>query len=289
MKVKLDIYKKILYPPFKLLSTVAYPEENMGSFHSHSIFQTVIVLEGALYFKLLDGKEIKCSPGELLSIPPGVAHSWLAQEPCRTIQATHRPMTLDLYGELYTVFGLVNDSIRKISFPVNELANATKMIEDEIRRPSKISSVLLHARLLEIFALAVRELRCGTVVKSRSEQAVQNAINYIENNLNKKISLSQLSSIIHLSDSRFSHVFREYTGKPPIQYINDLRIERAETLLVFSEMNVSEVAAFLGFDSIYYFSRLFKRLRGVSPSAYVSLHKKKQDCAKERKIGKSKN
>ena len=278
MKVKSIIYEKILYPPFKLLSVVDYPKGDVGGFHAHPIFQTVIVLKGVLKFKFIDDTEIECSRGELLSIPPGTAHLWIAEESCRVLQTVHRPMTLDLYGELYTVFGLANGLLRKIALPAHELGEAANAIEKELRSPSEISSVLLHAKMLEIFALAVRESRCGTVMKNRSEQAVQSAINYIENHLNKKITLSQLSSAIHLSDSRFSHVFREYTGKAPIQYINDLRIERAENLLVFSEMTVSEIADFLGFDSVYYFSRLFKKIRGVSPTAFASVHKKAGLC-----------
>ncbi|MDD5728259.1 MAG: helix-turn-helix domain-containing protein, partial [Victivallales bacterium] len=53
-------------------------------------------------------------------------------------------------------------------------------------------------------------------------------------------------------------------------------IERAGKLMLFSEMNISEIAAYYGFESIHYFSRLFRQLTGKSPSEYLRDHSKPQ-------------
>ena len=54
----------------------------------------------------------------------------------------------------------------------------------------------------------------------------------------------------------------------PIRYLNRLRIEKAKEFMRTNAVNISEAALAVGFDNIYYFSRLFKQLEGMSPSAY---------------------
>ncbi len=62
--------------------------------------------------------------------------------------------------------------------------------------------------------------------------------------------------------------FKKETGLSPIEYRNRLRIERARTLLSRDICSVSEAAKLLGFESVYYFSRVFKQHTGVAPSQY---------------------
>ena len=63
-------------------------------------------------------------------------------------------------------------------------------------------------------------------------------------------------------------LFREETGTTPIEYRNRLRIQRACQLLRGRECTIGEIAALLGFESVYYFSRVFKKLTGVAPSRW---------------------
>jgi AraC-like DNA-binding protein len=93
-----------------------------------------------------------------------------------------------------------------------------------------------------------------------------NIIEYIENNFKNKITLEQLCSMAHISRFHFCHIFKDITGKPLSEYLNLLRINKAETMLKESELNITEVAAACGFDDANYFSRLFKKYKKVSPS-----------------------
>lgn len=271
MKTRTIIFGRKLYPPFKLLTLVDYLEKDNGRFHhAHPLFQTVISLRGTLKFRFPDGPDAECSEGELLSIPPDRKHLWIVDEPCLALQCIHMPVPQTLYGELYSFFGRESREIRKVRLPNDEFRRTTGMIVEELNRPSSASSVLIHAGMLEIFALAVGRSNCLEQPATRVEETVQKTIDYIENNLSEKMTLSQLASASHISSSRLSHIFHEYTGKTPIQYINEQRIERAENLLLFSNMNISETADALGFRSIYYFSRIFKKIRGISPSDFAA-------------------
>jgi AraC-like DNA-binding protein len=61
-------------------------------------------------------------------------------------------------------------------------------------------------------------------------------------------------------------MFKKYTGVPPVQYHLDLKVLRAKELLLYSDKSVKEISYELGFQSIYYFSRVFKNKLGLAPS-----------------------
>ena len=97
-------------------------------------------------------------------------------------------------------------------------------------------------------------------------EKLEAARTYIQANFRKKISIDNLSKRIGLSVSHFRKIFTKAYGLSPQQYIISLRISTAYDLLKSGEVNVSEAATLSGFDDIYYFSALFKKYKGISPS-----------------------
>ena len=81
----------------------------------------------------------------------------------------------------------------------------------------------------------------------------------------------EMSAMTGLSADALRRNFRQLTGTSPVQYLNRLRINRARELLMRADCNVSEAAWRVGFSDIYYFSRLFKKIDGHSPSYYISI------------------
>jgi AraC-like DNA-binding protein len=71
-----------------------------------------------------------------------------------------------------------------------------------------------------------------------------------------------------MSVSWFIRSFKEYTGSTPTQYILSLRISNAQTLLGSTNYNITEIAEIVGYDNPLYFSRLFRKQSGMSPSEF---------------------
>jgi len=94
------------------------------------------------------------------------------------------------------------------------------------------------------------------------------SLNFILANLQLELSVKHLAGMAHQSIDYFSRQFKEYTGRRPIVYINEKRIERAQYLMATSQMSLSEICDETGFVKLSYFSNTFKRLTGMSPSAY---------------------
>ena len=79
------------------------------------------------------------------------------------------------------------------------------------------------------------------------------------------VSNRELADLIHVSEGRFSHLFKESAGMAPLQYINKVRLEKAANLLKRGDYTVAEVAAAVGFSDYNHFGRLFRRTFGCAP------------------------
>lgn len=88
---------------------------------------------------------------------------------------------------------------------------------------------------------------------------------HVETHYAEPISLEQAAGIVHLSTYHFCKTFKQLTGLTFVQYVNQLRVQEAERLLVGSTLTVTEIADKVGCGSINAFSKLFKQVRGCSP------------------------
>ncbi|NJO45381.1 MAG: helix-turn-helix transcriptional regulator [Oscillatoriales cyanobacterium RM2_1_1] len=102
-----------------------------------------------------------------------------------------------------------------------------------------------------------------------SQQQLRQVIDYIDENLDQNLSLSQLASIAHLSSYHFARLFKQSTGTPPHRYHIQRRIERAKQLLMAKELSIAEVAQVVGFASQAHLTYHFKRVVGVTPRVFV--------------------
>lgn len=94
---------------------------------------------------------------------------------------------------------------------------------------------------------------------------------YIEQHYGEDITNGELAELIHLSEDRFNHLFKECMGVSPLQYMNDVRLDKAMRLLKGGRCGVTEVAAMAGFADYNYFGRLFRRKFGITPTQVKSI------------------
>lgn len=104
---------------------------------------------------------------------------------------------------------------------------------------------------------------------------ILDTINYISLHLQQKLSVAQLAERANQNSEHFSRSFRRHTGERPLNYINEKRIERAQYLIVTSQMTYSQIAEQTGFNNQSHFSRVFKKITGISPRIYENRCKEK--------------
>ena len=103
------------------------------------------------------------------------------------------------------------------------------------------------------------------------EKKIRKACVTIRASLNISINIEQLAKESHMGYSHFRRVFKKYTGLSPAQYHLILRLQKARELLLTTNMSVKQIAYELGFQSNYYFTRIFTKKMGSSPTAVRKL------------------
>jgi AraC family transcriptional regulator, transcriptional activator for feuABC-ybbA operon len=99
---------------------------------------------------------------------------------------------------------------------------------------------------------------------------VEKIIQYMHKNINNRVTLTELAEIVQLSPAYLSRAFKETTGYSVIEFFNKIKIDKAKELIIEGNKKVKEVAQTLGFTDEFYFSRIFKRIEGISPSEFYS-------------------
>lgn len=112
---------------------------------------------------------------------------------------------------------------------------------------------------------------CKNIQNKREEKSTNNieqAKEYIKVNFDKDISLDDVSRNVNISPYYFSKIFKEETGQNFIEYLTNIRIEKAKELLISSEYSMKEICLMCGYSDPNYFSRSFKKNVGVTPTEY---------------------
>ncbi|OKP95213.1 helix-turn-helix domain-containing protein [Paenibacillus sp. P46E] len=107
----------------------------------------------------------------------------------------------------------------------------------------------------------------------QSEGVVERAKRFIQENYRQDLSREDVAASVYLTADYLAKVFKNETGQTVKEYLNDFRIRTAKQMLIESTASIGEIAMDAGFDTISYFSTVFKKLTGETPIAYRSKHK----------------
>ncbi|MEK3722760.1 helix-turn-helix transcriptional regulator [Paenibacillus sp. FSL H8-0034] len=106
--------------------------------------------------------------------------------------------------------------------------------------------------------------------RSPSKNVIEEAIAYINGHYMNPLTLDELAELHAMNPKRFSYFFHKYTGFRPIDYVINYRMERASELLHAGNFTIRDIAVSVGYANSLYFSRVFKKKFGMSPSAYTN-------------------
>jgi AraC-like DNA-binding protein len=122
---------------------------------------------------------------------------------------------------------------------------------------------ILHHLLSELF---YNNPAFSPYLRTNRFRSIEPTLRYLRQNIDKPLTLEEMAGNAGLSKSHFSRIFKDQTGYSPVDYFIHLKVQRALSQLVLTEMSVREIAEMVGYEDPYYFSRLFKKVAGVSPT-----------------------
>lgn len=121
---------------------------------------------------------------------------------------------------------------------------------------------------LQILGLVHNKVRYSAAANNPVEKLITKAKYIIQESFERPLNMEQLSRELPMGYSLFRKAFKEVTGQSPNQYHLNLRLERAKYLLKMTTLNIGEVGFQTGFESVSYFSKLFKKKYGTSPKNF---------------------
>ncbi len=124
----------------------------------------------------------------------------------------------------------------------------------------------LSAHLLRRYCAAVPEIKSDR--SGLPKYKLKRVISYINEHLEQKLTLAQISSAVQMSPHYFASSFKQSTGITPHQYVMKCRIERAKQLLLKQELTLIEICQEVGFESQSHFTRVFRQHAQTTPKAY---------------------
>ncbi|MFI3306362.1 MAG: AraC family transcriptional regulator [Rikenellaceae bacterium] len=131
---------------------------------------------------------------------------------------------------------------------------------------TKESTLAINNLLLNTLLLPFVER--GSHKDEASDQRVMAMTTYIRHNIYNTITIDDLCAVAHLSPTHTTRLFGRHTGRTPIEYINERKIETACLLLATRNISIQDIAYKLSFNNISYFNALFKRYTGSTPKGY---------------------
>lgn len=212
-----------------------------------------------------EGKKFSISRGQLLFFPKGTMRSGKA-DPKAPWSFIATGFDVQCFDE--TAAELLQSLPRHFE-PGNDLEVNSLFTELEHRWVARDMGYLFRCRSIIMHLLYIL-LR----LQSKSHPSVPHArriapiVRLMQDKYTHSYSVDELARMADLSPSRFSVLFKQLTGHTVVRYQNWLRINKAKDLLSSGEYTVTETARETGFEDVYYFSRLFKKLTGNTPSFY---------------------
>lgn len=238
-------------------------------------YQLLYIASGKAYF-YLDGEEKIITAGHMVIYRPKEMQKYIYYGVDQTeVYWIH--FTGSNVKNILRSYGIADDTKVIYCGTSLEYARIFKQIIQELQQCQEHYEEFLSMLLHEIFISLHRQiLKKCTIRNEYLENEMELATQYFNDNYNTSISIDEYAASRGMSISWFIRSFKQYANVTPMQYILSLRITNAQMLLETTNYNVKEISYIIGYDNPLYFSRLFSKQKGVSPSEYRKQLNQKQ-------------
>lgn len=235
----------------------------------YNFLEIAYITEGSLEM-ILDGEKFTAERGDCLVIPPYTIAN------CRVSEniSTHSHLSVGVCGDMQIKnVGFIDKPDHEISFYAE---HHQRLAKPEIleRQFTKLITEFNHSNYIEATGLYLQICSNIQNVINNTDTSImgiiytRKIIDYIQNNLTEKITISKLSEYLSITPEYASCVFKSVTNETIISFINTLKIKKARELIVRGGESIESISNMVGIYNPSYFSRLFKKYVGIPPSEY---------------------
>ena len=253
----------------------------MAKWHYHPEYELHLIQRSS--GKMFVGDYIgNFHPGTLVLTGPNLPHNWVS-DIAPGEEVPDRDMLIQFSDDMVREFMRVCPELEEIgplfddaSYGVEfhgEVAEVGAHLLRQIGRATPTRRMILFLELLDALNRSsersiLSSLEYAPTLDHGVSDTINNAIDFLINNLADEIHLPDVARFCGMSDSIFSRFFKKNTGHGFVCYVNRMRINRACILLIQTEMSVTDICFATGFNNLSNFNRQFRRITALTPSEY---------------------
>lgn len=266
------------------ISKIKYDHKTLER-HTHDFYHMFYIRKGEGLMHV-SGKDYEVCENEVYLCPPEIVHGLIAQSnvPLNVIEIKFTVEDLELTNVLNELQGRIKCKLQNLYLRLEEL------VSEALHKPKfykEIVNIGFTRVLLELgrnidtpFNSSLLDDICN---KSQNHSmsnineikdiegndfVLRKILDYSNTKYAENITLDNLAKIGSVSPAHLNKLFKAAFDMSPIQYINNLRMDKAKELMMYSDFNISQISELVGFSSIHYFSRYFKSKENISPSEF---------------------
>lgn len=287
-------YNADLLPKVRMLGQIRYSEPWIH--FSRCINEQVlyVIREGNMYLQE-DGVRYHLTAGDFFLLEPGLPHEGYQKAPCDYYYAHFTHPDMHRVTDEKAAMALLTEKRRQslISYNLDEndptdpitylpkhfhlsggefksqLHAAVECYDSREEHYKRRASTQIHSFLLQVAHDHLLAQNSAQGRKMRKSDAVaEQLLRFLNQNYSKRLTSREIEEMFEVNFDYINRVFSHMTGSPIFTYINILRIYNAKQLIATTDLPFSEIAYLVGIEDRYYFSKLFRKMTGVSPTEY---------------------
>lgn len=287
-------YNADLLPKVRMLGQIRYSEPWAHFSRCINEYILYVIRDGNMYLQE-DGVRYHLTAGDFFILEPGLPHDGYQKAPCDYYYAhfTHPDMARVM--DENAAMALLMEKRRRslISYNLDEndptdpitylpkrfhlsggefksvLHAAVECYNSREEHYKRRASAQIHSFLLQVAHdhLLARNRAQGKRLR-KSDMVAEQLLHYLNQNYTKPLTSQDIEELFEVNFDYINRVFSKLTGSPIFTYLNMLRIYNAKQLIATTDLPFLEIAYLVGIEDRYYFSKLFRKLTGVSPTEY---------------------
>ncbi|XZE20473.1 helix-turn-helix domain-containing protein [Pirellulaceae bacterium SH449] len=258
------------------------------SWHSHDCYEIILLADGATSYEFKGGTRVELSGGCFLVTPPHLEHrgSNDVRSPGKLLGIMFDPgVAPETHSNLFmhTEFLAISNAIQAGTIQTRRMGSALRsMVRDiptdmeQVQHGTYLAEATLRGRLCQLFVEIAKQLKINCPSEPRF--LVDAAVLYMKSKLFEESTVDEVANHVHCCRAKLFEVFKECVGMSPNDYWQRIRIEATQDMLRNTELSVTEVAIRCGYSTSQYFSTVFRKYTGTTPSQF-----------RRKKIGKPMN
>lgn len=233
-------------------------------------YQLIYISQGRGWYHETPEKRVEIKSGSMLIIPPYTWHSYYPDKKCgwQEYWIGFRGTHIDnRYNNGFFVRGKIIHTIGFREHIIDQYKEALEIAFKEKTGCQQVLASIANSILAYVIYYDCNDYSVSDLVAGKIDQARI----IMRESMLTNITPEEIADRINMSYSWFRKMFKEYTNVSPAHYITQLKLQKAKLLLLNSTMSIKEIAFYLNYEDAAYFSAIFKKYVGCSPSDYKTM------------------